>query len=150
MHNRFQESPVQILLVEDSQEDIDLTTEAMEANMSNFKIHVVTDGISALKFLRKESGFEMVPTPDLILLDLNLPRKDGRAVLSEIKMDLELRRIPVIVLTTSSSHADISACYDCHANCYVTKPVDYDHFVKVAKTIEDFWFNTVKLPLAVA
>jgi two-component system response regulator len=142
---RLRES--QILLVEDSPEDIELTREAMSENMDNINIHVVNDGINALGFLRRLKGFEAVPIPDLILLDLNLPKKDGRAVLSEIKTDDRLRKIPVIVLTTSSSHGDISACYDSHANCYITKPVDYDSFIQVAKSIEAFWFSIVRLPL---
>ena len=140
------EIPIEVLLVEDSPEDIELTTEAMKSNKVKTNIHVATDGVEALKFLRKINGYEGVVTPDLIMLDLNLPKKDGREVLAEIKMDEELRQIPVVVLTTSKAEADILTCYNHHANCYVTKPVDFDSFLRVAKTIEEFWFNTVKLP----
>ncbi|MCB0395044.1 MAG: response regulator [Flavobacteriales bacterium] len=138
--------PIQVLLVEDSPEDIELTQTAMERNYHEFNIHIVTDGIKALQFLRKISGYEGVPTPDLIMLDLNLPKKDGREVLAEIKMDQKLRQIPVVVLTTSTSEQDIQACYNDHANCYVTKPVDLDHFFEVARQIEQFWFQTARLP----
>ncbi|MEZ4722417.1 MAG: response regulator [Flavobacteriales bacterium] len=141
-----QKTPVHILLVEDSPEDIELTIEAMKSNGLNTVINVVTDGVQALKYLRKIDGYENKITPDLIMLDLNLPRKDGREVLAEIKMDEELRRIPVIVLTTSRAESDILTCYSQYANCYVTKPVDFDNFLKIAKVIEDFWIHTVRLP----
>lgn len=146
MNQRIKNKPIEILLVEDSPEDIELTTEAMEANKMRTNLNVVTDGINALKFLRKINGYEAVPTPDLIMLDLNLPRKDGREVLAEIKMDKDLKHIPVVVLTTSNAESDILACYSHYANCYVTKPVDFDSFLEIAKIIEDFWFTIVKLP----
>lgn len=139
-------TPIQILLVEDSPEDIELTIEAMESNKLKTSMHVVTDGVEALKFLRKLKGYEGVPTPDLIMLDLNLPKKDGREVLAEIKMDDELKHIPVVVLTTSKAESDIMACYSHYANCYVTKPVDFESFLEIARIIEDFWFTIVRLP----
>lgn len=146
MNTKTQNASVQILLVEDSPEDIELTKEAMKTNKLTTNMNIVTDGINALKFLRKINGYENVPTPDLILLDLNLPKKDGREVLAEIKADQGLKQIPVIVLTTSKAESDILACYNHHANCYITKPVDFDSFLETAKVIENFWFTIVKLP----
>lgn len=138
--------PVEILLVEDSPSDVDLTREALEEAKVRNHLHVVGDGARALAFLRREDDFGHAPTPDLILLDLNLPKKDGREVLAEIKADPALRRIPVVVLTTSQAEEDILRSYDLHANCYVTKPVDLDQFIKVVRSIEDFWLEIVKLP----
>ncbi len=138
--------PIEILLVEDSPEDVLLTIEAMKANRLRSNIHVTTDGIKALKFLRKMDEYRDVPTPDCILLDLNLPLKDGREVLAEIKMDGQLKRIPVIVLSTSGAESDIKTCYENHANCYVTKPVDFESFLEISRIIEDFWFTIVRLP----
>ncbi|MCB9447587.1 MAG: response regulator [Flavobacteriales bacterium] len=137
---------VEVLLVEDSLEDVELTRMAIESHTPHFHLHVVNDGMEALKFLRKINGYKTMPTPDIVLLDLNLPRKDGREVLAEIKMDNELKKIPVIVLTTSNSEADILACYNNYANCYVTKPVDLESFMEMAKIIEQFWFRVVCLP----
>jgi two-component system, chemotaxis family, response regulator Rcp1 len=138
--------PIEILLVEDSPSDVDLTKEALaEAKVLNH-LHVVGDGVAALAFLRREGPYASAPVPDLILLDLNLPKKDGREVLAEIKADPALRRIPVVILTTSQADEDILQSYDLHANCYVTKPVDLDQFVKVVRSIEDFWLEIVKLP----
>jgi two-component system, chemotaxis family, response regulator Rcp1 len=138
--------PIEILLVEDSPSDVDLTKEALgEAKVLNH-LHVVGDGVAALSFLRREGPYASAPAPDLILLDLNLPKKDGREVLAEIKADPALRRIPVVILTTSQADEDILQSYDLHANCYVTKPVDLDQFVKVVRSIEDFWLEIVKLP----
>ncbi len=138
--------PIEILLVEDSPADVDLTREALEdAKVSN-NLHVVADGVEALAFLRREGPYAEAPRPDLILLDLNLPKKDGREVLAEIKADPALRRIPVVVLTTSEAEQDIVRSYDLHANCYITKPVDLDAFIEVVRSIEGFWLAIVRLP----
>ncbi|MBX5493058.1 MAG: response regulator [Chloroflexi bacterium] len=138
--------PIEILLVEDSPADVDLTREALEdAKVSN-NLHVVADGVEALAFLRREGPYVEAPRPDLILLDLNLPKKDGREVLAEIKADPALRRIPVVVLTTSEAEQDIVRSYDLHANCYITKPVDLDAFIEVVRSIEGFWLAIVRLP----
>lgn len=137
---------IEILLVEDNPGDVRLTREALkEAKVGN-NLHVVEDGVAALQFLRRESEFTDVPRPDLILLDLNLPKKDGREVLEEIKADDSLKRIPVVVLTTSHAEEDIVRSYNLHANCYVTKPVDLDQFIRIVKSIEDFWLTIVRLP----
>jgi len=138
--------PVEILLVEDSPEDVDLTKEALEEGKLKVSLNVVTDGVEALKFLRKLRNYKDKPTPDVILLDLNLPKKDGLEVLAEIKMDEELKHIPVIVLTIFKAEEDILKSYKHHANCYVTKPVYFDSFTEIVKSIEDFWFTIVKLP----
>ena len=137
---------VDILLVEDNPGDVRLTKEALKEAKIHNMLHVVADGVEAMDFLRKTGGYSDVPVPDLIMLDLNLPRKDGREVLAEIKGDTGLRRIPVIVLTTSSAEEDILRAYDLHANCFITKPVDFIQFARVIKSIEDFWFTIVKLP----
>jgi two-component system, chemotaxis family, response regulator Rcp1 len=138
--------PVEILLVEDSPGDVRLTVEALkEAKVLN-RLSVATDGVEALAFLRREPPYTDAPRPDVILLDLNLPRKDGREVLAAIKADNLLRRIPVVVLTTSRAEADIARAYDLHANCYITKPVDFKQFIDVVQSIEDFWLTVVKLP----
>ena len=138
--------PIEILLVEDSPADVDLTREALqEAKVLN-NLHVVEDGEQALAYLRREGPYAEVTRPDLILLDLNLPRKDGRQVLEEIKADPSLRRIPVVILTTSEAEQDVLRSYDLHANCYVTKPVDLERFITVVRSIEDFWLAIVKLP----
>ncbi len=137
---------VHILLVDDNEGDILLTIEALsEARIIN-RISVARDGAEAIRFLKKELEFQGSDSPDLILLDINLPKMDGMEVLAVIKTDHELRRIPVIMLTTSSSERDILASYDNHANCYITKPVDLDRFMSVVRTIEDFWISIVKLP----
>ncbi len=137
---------VEILLVEDNQGDVDLLKEALnEAKVRNV-LHVVYDGVDAMKFLRGEDKYEDVPCPDIILLDLNLPRKSGREVLDEIKSDPKLKIIPVVILTSSMEEEDICRSYQMHANCYVTKPVDFERFTHVVKSIEDFWFTVVKLP----
>lgn len=138
--------PVQILLVEDNPGDVRLTTEGLREGKIHNHLSVVADGVEAMAFLRHEGQHAGSPRPDLILLDLNLPRKDGREVLAEIKADDDLRRIPVVVLTTSSAEQDIMASYDLSANCYVTKPVDFAAFVDVVRSIEDFWFTIVRLP----
>ncbi|GAA0592658.1 response regulator [Caenispirillum bisanense] len=137
---------MEILLVEDNPGDARLAAEAFKEGNIPTQLHVVQDGIEAMSFLRRESPYGEVPRPDLVLLDLNLPRKDGREVLAEIKEDPHLRRIPVIVLTTSQAETDISRSYELHANCYIVKPVDFDRFIDVVRGIEDFWCSLVKLP----
>jgi CheY-like chemotaxis protein len=138
--------PIEILLVEDNPGDVRLTTEDLQEEKMFNKLHVVNDGVEAIAFLRKEGAYAGAVRPDLILLDLNLPRKDGREVLKEIKEDENLKTIPVVVLTVSKSEEDIIRSYNLHANCYITKPVDLGQFMKVAKTIQEFWFTIVKLP----
>jgi chemotaxis family two-component system response regulator Rcp1 len=137
---------VKILLVEDSPGDVRLTMEAFKDGKICNHLDVVMDGEEALAFLRREGKYADESLPNLILLDLNLPKKDGREVLMEIKNDKELKRIPVVVLTTSAAEKDILKTYDLHANCYITKPVDFDQFITVVKSIEDFWLTIVKLP----
>ena len=137
---------VEILMVEDNPGDVRLTQEAFKEGKVRNKMHVVEDGVEALAFLRHEGQYADAPRPDLILLDLNLPKRNGREVLAEIKEDPDLRRIPVVILTISQAEEDILKTYDLHANCYITKPVDLDQFIKVVKSIEDFWFGIVKLP----
>jgi CheY-like chemotaxis protein len=137
---------IDILLVEDSPADVLIAREALaEAKLFN-TIHVAEDGVEALDFLYKRGKFASVPRPDLILLDLNLPRKNGREVLAEIKADENLKSIPVVVLTTSSAEEDILKSYNLHANCYVVKPVEFDSFVKAVQSIQQFWFSIVSLP----
>jgi len=137
---------VNILLVEDNEGDIVLTVEALrEAKVSN-GIHVIKDGEEALRYLKKEGKYKDVETPDLILLDINLPRIDGIGVLTEIKNDKEMMLIPVVMLTTSDSEKDVLESYHNHANCYITKPVDYQKFIEVVHLIKDFWISIVKLP----
>ena len=139
-------SPIQILLVEDNPGDVRLTREVLKDGRINNILNVVGDGVEALAFLRHEGAYADAKQQDLVLLDLNVPKKDGREVLAEMKADPVLRRIPVIILTTSSAELDILGAYDLHANCYITKPVDLDQFVKVVRSIEDFWLSIVKLP----
>jgi chemotaxis family two-component system response regulator Rcp1 len=138
--------PIEILLVEDNPGDIRLTREGLKEGRIFNNLSVVEDGVAAMAFLRREGEYADAPHPDLILLDLNLPKKDGREVLKEIKSDPKLRRIPVVILTTSRAEEDIMGTYDQHANCYIIKPVDFDQFVNVVKTVEDFWFTIVRLP----
>ena len=138
--------PIEILLVEDSPGDVRLTREALkEAKVLN-SLNVAADGVEALEFLHRRGKFAGAPRPDLVLLDLNLPRKDGREVLEEIKADSSLKRIPIVVLTTSNAEEDVVRAYDLHANCYITKPVDFRQFITVVQSIEDFWLTVVKLP----
>jgi len=140
------EEPINILLVEDNPGDARLIEEAVkESKLSNQLYHVV-DGEQALAFVKQQGEYQNSPKPGLILLDLNLPKVSGREVLEALKADEELRRIPVVVLTTSSSEEDIMRSYMLHANCYITKPVDFDEFIKVVKSINEFWFSIVKLP----
>jgi CheY-like chemotaxis protein len=138
--------PVEILLVEDNPGDVRLTREALREGKVRNNLYVVSDGVEALEFLRRQGQHTDAARPDLILLDLNLPRKDGREVLQDIKSDPALRHIPVVVLTSSQADQDIIRAYDLHANCYVTKPVDFEQFIHVVRTIENFWFSIVKLP----
>ena len=138
--------PIEILLVEDNPGDVRLTQEVLKEGKVHNKLSIVENGVEALSFLRKEANYENSPTPDLILLDLNLPKKDGREVLVDIKNDEELKRIPVVVLTTSQAEEDVLKVYDLNANCYVSKPVDLGQFIDVVKSIEDFWLSIVKLP----
>lgn len=138
--------PVEILLVEDNPGDVDLAKAALEDSKVNNALHVVTDGQEAMDYLRRRGKYADVRCPDLVLLDLNLPKKDGREVLVEIKSDPDLRRIPVVILTISKDEEDIFKAYDLHANCFITKPIDLSQFIKVVKSIEDFWLTIVKLP----
>jgi chemotaxis family two-component system response regulator Rcp1 len=139
---------IEILLVEDNPGDVRLTREALKEAKVRNSLSVAGDGIEAMAFLRREGTHSTAPRPDIILLDLNLPRKDGRQVLAEIKADPELRRLPVVILTTSKAEEDILKTYDLHANCFITKPVDFDQFVKVVHSIEHFWLSIVTLPPA--
>ena len=138
--------PVEILLVEDSPSDADLTVEALSDGKVLNNLHWVEEGVEALAFLRRQGKYNNAPRPDLILLDLNLPKKDGREVLAQIKVDPQLKLIPVVVLTTSAADRDIFKTYELNANCYVTKPIDLDQFISVVKLIETFWLAVVKLP----
>lgn len=146
MENGRNGDPVEILLVEDNPGDARLAMEVLKDAKVRNNLHWTKDGVEALAYLRKERPYEKEPRPDVILLDLNLPKKDGREVLAEIKADENLRQIPVVVLTISKDEEDIFKTYNLHANCYVTKPIDLDQFVKVVKSIEDFWLTIVKLP----
>ncbi len=138
--------PIQILLVEDSPSDAKLTLTALKlAKVANEVSHV-TDGVEAIDFLRRSGKYGEAPRPDLILLDLNLPRKDGREVLAEIKFDSELKLIPVVIMTTSQAEQDVMQSYQLHANCYITKPVNFDRFMEVVKSIENFWLSVIVLP----
>jgi chemotaxis family two-component system response regulator Rcp1 len=137
---------IEVLLVEDSPGDVRLTREAFKDAKVHIKLHVVSDGAEAMAFLRREGGHANAPRPDLILLDLNLPKKDGREVLAELKESPVLKSIPVVILTTSASETDIQGSYQQHANCYITKPVDLEGFLKVVKSIDSFWLSVVKLP----
>lgn len=140
------QNPIEILLIEDNPADIRLTQEAFrEARLQN-TIHVVQDGVNAMAFIRQTAPFQQAPRPDLILLDLNLPKKDGREVLKEIKSDTHTRTIPVVVLTTSNDEADVLRSYDLHANAYLVKPIDILQFIKMIQSLEDFWLSVVKLP----
>lgn len=137
---------IRVLLVEDNLADIRLTQEALKGTKVLVELDVVRDGEEAMRFLRKEGQYRDAADPDVILLDLNLPRKDGREVLAEIKADEELKRIPVVILTSSQAEEDILRTYELHANCFITKPVDFAQFLQVVRCIEEFWFTVVKLP----
>jgi chemotaxis family two-component system response regulator Rcp1 len=139
-------TPIEVLLVEDSPGDVRLTREALKDAKVHISLHVAADGIEAMAFLERAGTHVDAPRPDLILLDLNLPKKDGREVLKEIKESPTLRSIPVVILTTSSSEEDVLRSYELHANCYISKPVDLDGFLKVVQSIDNFWLSVVKLP----
>lgn len=139
---------IDILLVEDNPGDVELVKEALSDAKVRNALHVVTDGVQAMQFLRREGPYAQAPCPDLVLLDLNLPRKNGREVLQEMKSDPNLSFIPVVVLTSSRQEEDILRTYRLHANCYISKPVDFEQFLNVVKSIEDFWLTVVKLPCA--
>lgn len=138
--------PIEVLLVEDSPGDVRLTREAFKDAKVHISLNVVSDGIEAMAFLKHEGQYANVPRPDLVLLDLNLPKKDGREVLEEIKESLDLKSIPVVVLTTSASEEDVLRSYLLHANCYITKPVGLEGFLKVVRSIDSFWLSVVRLP----
>ena len=142
--------PIEILLVEDNPGDVDLTREMVEASKVRNVIRNVSDGVEALAYLRREPPYTAATRPDLILLDLNIPKKDGRTVLSEIKEDADLKDIPVVVLTTSEAESDILKSYQLHANCYITKPVGLEGFLTVVKSIDSFWLSVVRLPREVS
>ncbi|MFA6924621.1 MAG: response regulator [Bacteroidales bacterium] len=137
---------IDILIVEDNSGDARLIREVLKEGKIMNSLHIVKDGVEAMEFLYKKGKYENTPNPDLIILDLNLPRKDGREVLAEIKENNELKKIPIVIMTTSQAEEDILRSYNLHANCYITKPLDLNQFIKVVKSIEDFWFSVVKLP----
>jgi CheY-like chemotaxis protein len=138
--------PIEILLVEDNPSDVRLTIEALKEGRVSNNLRVVKDGVEAMAFLHRTGKYKKAPRPDLILLDLNLPKKDGREVLAEIKKDPKLKLIPVVILTTSRAEKDVMKTYKLHANCYISKPVDLERFITVVKAIENFWLSIVKLP----
>lgn len=144
--NSLNGEPIEILLIEDNPGDVALTRAALERSKISNMLHVVHDGDAALAYLRHQAGYEESPRPQLILLDLNLPGMDGREVLELIKSDPQLRRIPVVVMTSSKSEEDIASSYDSHANCYITKPVSIESFQRVVEAIDEFWFSVVRLP----
>ena len=146
MKSRPNAEPIEILLVEDNPGDARLAVEALKESKVNNSIHHVEDGVEAMRFLHREDQYAYAPRPDLILLDLNLPRKDGREVLADIKADPALKLIPVVVLTTSAAERDLVRTYDLNANAYIVKPLDLDQFIEVVQAIESFWFTVVKLP----
>jgi CheY-like chemotaxis protein len=139
-------TPIQILMVEDNEGDVYMAMEALKAAKIAVSLHVVPDGVEALEYLRRQGKHAAAPRPDLILLDLNLPRKDGRQVLAEIKPDPDLRAIPVVILTSSKAEQDVIKSYDLHANCYIVKPVSFAGLLEIIKSIEQFWLTVVKLP----
>jgi CheY-like chemotaxis protein len=139
-------SPIEILLVEDSPADVRLTREALKEEKLHMNLHVVGDGVEAMQYLRKEGKYAKAVRPDLLLLDLNLPKKDGREVLQEIKSDDQLKTIPTVVLTVSKAEEDVLKTYNLHANCFITKPLDLNQFSRVVKSIKEFWLTIVKLP----
>ena len=145
-HQAVNARQIKILLVEDSAGDVRLTQEALRDSKLCNRLHVVNDGVAALAFLRQQPPYQDAPRPDVILLDLNLPKKGGHEVLAEVKSDPALRRIPIIILTTSSAEEDILKTYDLHANCYITKPLDFSKFTEIVHNIENFWFSIVRLP----
>ncbi|MDB5935692.1 MAG: response regulator receiver [Massilia sp.] len=146
MQDALKVRPIEILLVEDNPGDVRLTQEALkDAKVAN-TMHIVEDGVAALDFLYRRAPYDAAPRPDLILLDLNLPKKNGREVLEQIKQDEQLKCIPVVILTTSQADDDVASAYKLHANCYITKPVEFAQFIRVVRAIEEFWFTIVTLP----
>lgn len=141
--------PINILLIEDNPGDVRLTQEAFKEGKVSTNLEIVMDGVEAIKYLRKQEKYANAVTPDLILLDLNLPKRDGREVLKEVKADEHLKRIPIVILTTSNAEQDIIKSYNLHVNCYINKPVDYDKFFDIIQKIEDFWLKTAILPTMV-
>ena len=139
-------NPIQILMVEDNPADARLVREVMRDSKMLNEIHWVADGVEAMAFLRRQGKYANAPRPNIVFLDLNMPRKDGREVLHEVKTDADLRRIPVVIMTSSQAEEDIARAYDQHANCYVRKPLDFQQFHRVVQTLENFWFATVELP----
>ncbi|WP_276271720.1 response regulator [Haloarcula litorea] len=146
MADETESRPVEILLAEDNPGDVKLTRKALERGNVLNNLHVVTDGVEAMKYLRQEGEYAGEPRPDLLLLDLNMPKKGGKEVLRDVKSDPELKRIPVVVLTSSEAEEDIVESYDLHANAYLTKPVDFDGFIEIVSHVEDFWLTVVKRP----
>jgi len=146
MENENVKKPIEILLIEDNPADARLVVEVLKDSKIKNRIHVIEDGVNAMDYLNQKGEYNKAPRPDIILLDLNLPKKDGRDVLKEIKGNSKLKCIPVVILTTSSTKEDINQTYNNHANCFITKPVDFDQFLKVVQSIEDFWLTGVKLP----
>jgi two-component system, chemotaxis family, response regulator Rcp1 len=146
IENRRACRPIEILMVEDNPGDVRLTLEALKEGKVRNNLHTVADGEAAMKFLRRQDTYAQSPRPDLVLLDLNLPKKNGREVLAEIKDDPDLKRIPVVILTVSEAEQDIIKSYNLHANCYITKPVNLEQFIRVVRSIEDFWLSIVMLP----
>jgi CheY-like chemotaxis protein len=146
--NKSEGRPVEILLVEDSPSDTELTLEALRDFKVRNHVSVVEDGVQAMQFLRRQGPYAQAPRPDLIMLDLNLPRKDGREVLADIKADAQLKTIPIVVMTTSPAEQDVLRAYELNANCYINKPVDFDQFLEVVRSIEAFWLYVVTLPPA--
>jgi two-component system, chemotaxis family, response regulator Rcp1 len=146
MSTRTGNRPIEILLVEDNPGDARLTQEALKEGKVRNNLHMAHDGVEAMAFLRREGKYKDMPRPDLVLLDLNLPRKDGREVLAEMKEHRDLRLIPVVVLTTSEAEQDVVRTYELRANCYITKPVDLEKFITIVRSIEDFWLTIVRLP----
>jgi CheY-like chemotaxis protein len=144
--NISETKPIEILLVEDSPSDTALTIEALKAGKIANNLNHVEDGVEAMDYLKRRGKYARAVRPDLVMLDLNLPRKDGREVLKEMKSDLTLKAIPVIVLTTSSSDRDVLQSYELNANCYIIKPVDFEHFIEVVRSVENFWLTVVTLP----
>lgn len=149
METRLMGRPVEFLLAEDNPGDVRLTKEALRESKISNNLNVVPDGVEAMAFLRREGKYFEAPRPDVILLDLNLPKKDGREVLAEVKADPNLRLIPVVIITSSEAEQDVLRTYELHANCYVTKPVDLEQFIKVIQSIETFWLTIVTLPSSV-
>lgn len=141
--------PVEFLLAEDNPGDVRLTQEGLRESKISNNLYVVQDGVEAMEFVRREGKYADAPTPDIVLLDLNLPKMDGHQVLAQIKSDPALKSIPVVIMTSSEAEQDILATYSAHANCYVTKPIDLDHFIKVIQSIEHFWLSVVTLPSSV-